>query len=274
MSKIIYSLWMQGEEQAPALSKACFSRWREINPDYEVRVLTAADVPSLTAHLPFDVSVLPAPAISDIVRIELLARYGGVWTDASVLPIVPLRLWLPEIIKQSGFFGFAAPAPDRPISSWFIAAEPSSAVVALWRQAVADYWTKPRQPGASPHGPRRPLIIRAYRKMLRAAGLSHLAGQLIPKDISASLAQDRDIYPYFWFHYLFGRLLDSSPEVADLWAKTPKFSAIPLHSAQATLRDHPSNADAFLRAVVGTVVQKLDWRLQLTDEMLARLPSF
>jgi hypothetical protein len=74
----------------------------------------------------------------------LLHEYGGVWVDATLFCNVPLDSWLPAQITQ-GFFAFAKPAPDRLLSSWFIACTPGNYLVTKWAARVAAYWaTRPK----------------------------------------------------------------------------------------------------------------------------------
>ena len=44
-------------------------------------------------------------ALSEIIRIELLKTYGGLWIDATTFCNKPLDRWLPEYIDH-GFFAF------------------------------------------------------------------------------------------------------------------------------------------------------------------------
>ena len=47
------------------------------------------------------------PLLADLLRTELLSRYGGVWADTSLVPIQPLDNWLHTVVAPAGFWGFA-----------------------------------------------------------------------------------------------------------------------------------------------------------------------
>jgi hypothetical protein len=148
--KIIWSLWLQGWNEAPEIVRACTASWTRLNPGWVVRRLTRKHVnslfppTSLFAHLADD---LPPEALSDIVRLELLTRFGGVWVDATTYCLVPLDGWLAPAMPQ-GFFAFDRPAQDRMLSSWFLAAQPASPVVVFWRALTERYWATRSERGA------------------------------------------------------------------------------------------------------------------------------
>ena len=122
--RTIWILWFQGWDRAPEIVSACRRSWEDLNPGWDVRALSNAELPHLLGHdspLRANAGAWFTPqAHSDLVRIDLLARYGGVLVDATALCAKPLDDWLPDVMG-SGFFAFDAPAPDRMISSWFLA---------------------------------------------------------------------------------------------------------------------------------------------------------
>lgn len=149
--KVIWALWLQGWDSAPDLLRACAASWVRLNPRWEFRPLTRAHVVQLlsagpNAHL-LQSGVAPA-ALSDVVRIELLARHGGVWVDATTYCLLPLDEWL-ERAAASGFFAFERPGPDRMLSTWFLAsAMPASPVILRWLDRIRAYWAGRTAPDA------------------------------------------------------------------------------------------------------------------------------
>jgi hypothetical protein len=87
---------------------------------------------------------LPPEALSDVIRLELLARFGGVWADATTYCLAALDGWLEPAAPQ-GFFAFDRPGPDRMLSSWFLAAQPASPVILRWRALAEKYWAERSQ---------------------------------------------------------------------------------------------------------------------------------
>lgn len=134
----IWMLWHDGEAAAPPLVRACIESWRRLNPGWEVVVLDHAAACGLVdlSHMPPDAGLSHH---ADMLRVDLLAREGGVWADATCLCARPLDAWLPARMTE-GVFAFARPAPDRPAASWFLAARPGAPLMAAWARAARDCW--------------------------------------------------------------------------------------------------------------------------------------
>ena len=246
--RIIYSLWYQGVAQAPDTVRLCFERWRALNPGYEMKILDAVDVRRLLHGFPVPLESISPQALSDIVRIHLLAGTGGVWADATVLPIQPLESWLPQVTEDTGFFAFDRPKPDRPLSSWFLAASHPQLLIQKWLREVGRFWCKPR------------------------AGAFY-EGSMIPPDPNWEIAPDggarEDRYPYFWFHYLFGYLLKEDAEFARLWSLCRKVDAEPPHRLQRLFsQGNAPSPEAIAAAARAAPVQKLNWRQPYPPSLL------
>lgn len=140
----IWTLWLQGEEQAPAIVRACIASMRE-HLSGELHVLTQADILE-TISLPGPIldkwrsgRIRPAH-FADICRLELLWEYGGVWADATdwFSADLPDWLWKEDFFvymsgeRLTGSYAF--------IQNCFIRSSKSSPVLAAWRDAVFRYW--------------------------------------------------------------------------------------------------------------------------------------
>lgn len=143
MRRIVWTCWFQGWERAPRLVRQCARSFEAMNPSWEVRRLDAQgarQIAPLEDYLDPKRRKLTAAALADVLRIHLLRGFGGVWADATVLCRRPLDDWLPAVTAPSGFFAFDRPAEDRPVASWFLAAEPGAPLVSAWAERVAGYW--------------------------------------------------------------------------------------------------------------------------------------
>lgn len=197
-NKIVWGYWDDGEANAPEVVRLCFSRWRQLNPEYSVRILSRADLDEVFrgGH---QFAALPVAAFSDLLRIHLLATFGGVWTDATVLPLVPLSLWLPAALRP-GFFAFSQgrdlmvqnPAIHATVASWFLAAQPDNLIASRWYTA-AQYACHELVRSSTA---RRPLALANGKRIERFSGTE-----------------------YWWFHQAFTRLLASDPEFRDHWMR-------------------------------------------------------
>ncbi len=231
--RMIYSLWLQGREQAPEIVRLNFQRWELLNPGYQLKVLERRDVSALLADVDIDVGVLPPQAVSDVVRAKLLLDHGGIWVDASLYPVKPLDEWLPTVLTNVGFFAFERPGPDRPISSWFLVSTPNHLIFQeLWKEIIR-FWSMPRQ-------------------LIEGIPLSPVAS-VSPEGPAT--------FPYFWFHYLFDYLLNTNQEIASLWDGCIKYSADRPHALQLLLgrKSSPPRTEVE-EALASAPVQKLNWR--------------
>ena len=75
---------------------------------------------------------------SDLLRLELLIKYGGTWIDASVLITKYNKLFF----KNDLFFFRAIKITSDVGSSWFITSEKESPVLKTTRDLLYEYWRK------------------------------------------------------------------------------------------------------------------------------------
>lgn len=140
--KIIWTYW--NEDQPPPLIQQCLANWQRVAPDHELRLLKRSTLerwfPASALGACFD--DLPAYRQADWLRIQLLARHGGIWMDASTLLSQNLD-WVHQAqqAQQSEFVGFYidrySNRPELPlIENWFLAAVPGSGFAKAWAQAL------------------------------------------------------------------------------------------------------------------------------------------
>lgn len=144
MRKTIWTCWFQGRENAPALVKSCLNSWERHNPNWDLRCLDAVSVQQyvpLSQYIDLDKKTLTAASLSDVLRILLLREFGGLWVDATLFCNRPLDDWLPDVMGE-GFFAFAAPAPSRPLASWFLSADADHYLVSAWCRQTIAYWSE------------------------------------------------------------------------------------------------------------------------------------
>lgn len=88
--KIIWQLWFQGYDNAPQLVKRCFdSVQKQMGDEYQIIILDEKSISEYIALPPFVWDKLKQGALSktffsDLLRVCLLATYGGVWIDATI----------------------------------------------------------------------------------------------------------------------------------------------------------------------------------------------
>ena len=147
--KRIWIYWHQGWDVAPPITRVCKSSWIAMNPGWHIVELDS-QVARAYADLSSSIEgkTLELRWIADILRLQLLADFGGVWVDATTFCTVSLDHWLLPLM-QTGFFGFARPGGDRPLSNWFLAAEREHPIVLRWSDLTRSYWSERQKPHRS-----------------------------------------------------------------------------------------------------------------------------
>jgi hypothetical protein len=235
--RTIWFLWLQGLDNAPMLVKKCYASWKRHNPKWNVVLLDEKNIGKYLDIRGLGIvnEGIIKQAFSDLVRINLLAQFGGVWVDATCFCQVSLDAWLDKYTK-SGFFAFYKPARDRWIASWFLASAPNCHLVLKWCDESNKYW---RNNSFSIHGSH--LINGRYITEGRYnGGILWLTYHLINMILTRTINRDTNatkiwfsyfvrkiikVYPYFWFHYLFDRVIQEDAKCMQIWAETKKYGA-------------------------------------------------
>lgn len=139
--KKIWIYWDKGWDKAPALAQICSESWKIKNPDWNIALIDDKMTKVLLDIDWIEKKNLSPQSKSDIIRINLLYKHGGVWVDSTTLCITPLTEWLPPLM-QSGFFAFPDTNRDRSIQSWFIASTKNHIILEKWREIINIYWKK------------------------------------------------------------------------------------------------------------------------------------
>lgn len=200
---VIWTYWEQGWTHAPLVCQICIESWELSNPELTLHKVSASDLPALLPDLcRWDrLWELPAGQRSDLVRLALLKKFGGIWADATLFSSAPIMPWL-DGLKQSKrqhfpteqnepecdgfFFVFERDSGSwpydpfvnckLPISSWFIASTPNHPIISKW--------------------------------------FSCLCREVLSSSIS-----------YFVIHDTFRKLLEEDAETSKLFSEVPKVSA-------------------------------------------------
>lgn len=147
--KTIWTYW-NNSELTPVVRK-CIDTWKKHNPDYTVIIITPDN---LKDYIDFDVKKVKfndSPAReSDIIRLNVLAKYGGVWCDASILMTRPFDF---KTKSEHEFVGYYiehyTTRPQWPcIEGWFFATVPNGKFITAWKDsfmrisnfATVDQW--------------------------------------------------------------------------------------------------------------------------------------
>lgn len=145
-SNKVFVSWLQGFEGAPDLVKACVDSMKRYLLDREI-ILLSLDNYHEYAELPNDIAEkfkagkIPPASFSDLLRLELLIKYGGTWMDATILCTEGT---CPKEIMDCDLFVFqtiiAGDGRLHGISNWFITACQNNRLLMVLRDVLIQYW--------------------------------------------------------------------------------------------------------------------------------------
>ena len=170
--KVIWWCWLQEIEAAPPIVRACYnslmrefkgSRVQDLSDGYEIKVIDAEnwkeyiELPDYIVKK-WEKKQIPPALFSDLLRLELLIKYGGTWIDSTVLctgfkefnglssssgsssspsvqefkKYLEADLFLFQYTKQGSI--------PVSISNWFISAHSNNEVLIALRDMLYAYW--------------------------------------------------------------------------------------------------------------------------------------
>lgn len=149
-SKKIWFCWLQGYEIAPDLVKTCYNALKINMPDYEIIFLTEENINNYV-EIPNYITKkykggnISKAHFSDLVRISLLCKHGGLWIDSTVLCTSPDFI---KTVSKEPLFVYKQLDLIRqdiqPIvsSNWLIYAESNNEICLLTQKLLFEYWRK------------------------------------------------------------------------------------------------------------------------------------
>jgi hypothetical protein len=151
----IWMCWFQGlkNSKIPPLNKKCIDKWIELNNrDWNINILSSSNIKD---YIPEFFDILSCKTISftkqsDLLRALLLDRYGGVWVDASVYPVLPLSNFIDIILNDTKFFAYRflsrsidPKKGNRDISSWFLVCDQiKHYLISRWKDSFVEKISK------------------------------------------------------------------------------------------------------------------------------------
>lgn len=150
--KIAWVIWLQGFDNAPEMVRMCVASQQKHLTDYEFRFVTEANYHDWVT-LPQYLEVkrqkgrIPDALFSDLLRTEVLVKYGGLYMDATVLCTglnnERLRTHWTKI-EESELFLFRyfkrGDLAHIGLSNWFLSVRPYHPVMTAVRDVLFSYW--------------------------------------------------------------------------------------------------------------------------------------
>jgi hypothetical protein len=237
--KIIWTYWHALPE--PEFIQQCLANWRRFAPDHELRVLHKESLLNWLdkAAITDQFEQLPPFRQADWLRLQLLAKYGGIWIDASTLLTRNLD-WVHALQAEKGseHVGFYidrfTTRPDQPIvENWFMAAIPRSRFI----ETLAHEFDQALRMGEA-----------QYLEKLQTSGkLSQVVQGLGPKD-----------QLYLIMHVTAAFILDSAQESYKLSLIRAEDSALGFHAALQWRKRH-----LYARLALSPAPRNLPWIIKL-----------
>lgn len=175
-SSCIWVLWLQGIEDSPLLVKKCISSIKKYNPDRKVIILNKENIKnyiSVPSHIEekYRKKIISGAHYSDYIRVAILAKYGGIWIDATVLltGVIPQKIWEEDLFffKSIAWFHDVRFADSfnknlipkdyvvnliskfpwlktryPSVSNWFIRANSNNEFIILIKYFLEEFWKK------------------------------------------------------------------------------------------------------------------------------------
>lgn len=141
-NKTIFWCWFQGLENIPKLYLSCLNSIRKNCKDYNIIIINETNMNNYVNFPSFILEKYKKKYIththfSDLLRLELLIKYGGTWIDASVL----ISKYNKTFFNNDLFF-FQMKSEGCVGSSWFITSEKDSPILRTTRDLIYEYWKK------------------------------------------------------------------------------------------------------------------------------------
>jgi hypothetical protein len=142
-------IWTFWDGDIPEIVNKCIGTWKKYNPNYEIIVLNKENINNHLPNINFSsMKNIDSPEhFSDVVRIHILAKEGGIWCDASIICLKSFD-WVHELRKKENteFVGFFIDSftldkykkTSPVIENWFFACKKGSQFLCDWR----DEFTK------------------------------------------------------------------------------------------------------------------------------------
>ena len=148
-SKKVWVCWMQGMDNAPVLVQRCFLSLKENLKDREIVLITSSNLEQYTDFPKYilekyEKGLISHTHFSDLLRVELLCRYGGTWIDATVFCSGGD---IPSYMLDSELFMFQNLKPGADgsvlnVSSWFMTSCANNKLMLAARTLLWEYWKK------------------------------------------------------------------------------------------------------------------------------------
>ena len=146
--KIIWGYWNTGIQNAPETVKKCIENWKRFNIGWTINILNDNNLQDYVDPTIFSKIVVKKSYThkkSDLIRLLLLQKYGGIWVDASIFFTESLD-WVLKLQKDKNvdivcyyLKRFTTDKKFPVLENWFIASTPNNEFLNLWLMDFVFY---------------------------------------------------------------------------------------------------------------------------------------
>ena len=244
LNRVIWMLWFGGFDNAPEIAQLCVRSWKLRNPDWKVIELNndnLADYVDRDTLSTLRGLHLPPQKLANLIRLYLISRHGGVWSDATCYCARPLDSWLHDHM-DSGFFAFRFHADtwlrnyrlpailswrkragDKIVANWFLAAVKGNALATRVFDQHLDFFVRNRFKLQSRAERKEGSAERKYAaaRAVRIGRLLNRNAKLAQWWTAPLISRTARVYPYFIFHYHFAAIISKDQVCQEQWYRTP-----------------------------------------------------
>ena len=145
--KKIWICWWQGIDEAPFIVQQCYSSVQKNFKEWDIVVITLDNYKEYISfpeyiETKWKKGQITLTHMSDLLRVELLSKYGGLWIDSTVYVTSP---YFPKSIGTANLFWFKTLKPGADghvlnMSSWMLYANEKSQILKLTKFLLYEYW--------------------------------------------------------------------------------------------------------------------------------------
>lgn len=145
--KQVWICWLQGMENAPQIVRDCYASVCYWMKDWKITVITADNMDQYVKFPDYIVNkwktgIISNTHLSDLLRLELLVRYGGLWLDSTTY----MTGSMPSYIADSDFFVYRNGWMDMEMinmGSWLMYSKyKKNRILCETLSLLYEYWKK------------------------------------------------------------------------------------------------------------------------------------
>lgn len=145
----IWVCWWQGKENMPEIVKICYNNLIKNSCEHPVILITEHNFTDYVELPEFIIdkvkkNIISITHLSDILRVSLLYKHGGIWIDSTILLQKPIDSIIPTELE---FYSYKHEVgPNHPIISkglwttFFIASCKYNSIMKLMQESLIKYW--------------------------------------------------------------------------------------------------------------------------------------